>query len=78
MVAAYRSGVGDETVPTRLVEHSEIEENGWDLNIGRYLKSRSRETVDVKMALVALEEARARLRVAEAQLDERLRAAGYA
>jgi len=79
IVATYRSGDGtDLGVPSRLVEHAEIKENGWDLNIGRYLKTAAAETVDVPTALAALREAQAKLRDAEAKLDERLKAAGYA
>jgi type I restriction enzyme M protein len=79
VVAAHRTGEADETgVPARLVEHAEIKENGWDLNIGRYLKTAAGETLDVPAALAALGEARAALREAEERLDERLRAAGYA
>jgi len=40
IVAAYRGGAdvdGDTGVHVRLVEHAEIKENGWDLNLGRYL-----------------------------------------
>ncbi|MHB8220969.1 MAG: type I restriction-modification system subunit M [Acidimicrobiales bacterium] len=78
LITAYRSGQGSDTVLVRLVEHSEIKENGWDLNIGRYLKTAAAETVDVPTALAALREAQDRLREAEAKLDERLKAAGYA
>jgi type I restriction enzyme M protein len=79
VVAAYRTSGSDGTgVPARLVEHSEIKENGWDLNIGRYLKTAAGETLDVPAALAALSEAQAALREAEERLAERLRAAGYA
>ena len=71
-------GGGDETVPARLVQHAEIEANGWDLNIGRYLKAGAAETLDVPTAIAALREAQAKLREAETKLDERLKAAGYA
>jgi len=77
IVAAYRTGEGDESVPTRLVEHAEIKENGFDLNIGRYLNTVATEATDVPAALAALREAQAKLRAAEAELDERLKAAGY-
>jgi type I restriction enzyme M protein len=76
VLRAYRSGDGD--VPARLVEHTEIKENGWDLNIGRYLKSAAGETLDVPTALAALNEAQAALHDAEKRLAERLKAAGYA
>jgi len=79
MVVAGR-GEGDKIgeVPSRLVSQAEIKENGWDLNIGRYLKTAAAQTVDVPTALAALREAQSALRAAEAKLDERLKAAGYA
>jgi type I restriction enzyme M protein len=79
ILAAYRAGDTDDgPVRARLVEHGEIKENGWDLNIGRYLKTAAVKTVDVLTALAALRDAQAELRAAEAKLDERLKAAGYA
>ena len=78
VVAAYRTAGGEGEVPARLVEHAEIKENGWDLNIGRYLKTAAGETLDVPSALAALAEAQAALHEAEERLAERLRAAGYA
>ncbi len=81
ILSAYREDGDrgkDETVPARLVPHAEIEANGWDLNIGRYLKAGAAETLDVPTALAALREAQVKLREAEAKLDERLKAAGYA
>jgi type I restriction enzyme M protein len=81
VLSAYRSAdtTSDESaVPTSLISHAEIEGNGWDLNIGRYLKATAIETVDVATALVSLREAQGRLHNAEAELDEHLREAGYA
>lgn len=81
IVAAYRSGTasdGEGGVGVRLVDHAEIKENGWDLNIGRYLRTAAEETIDVATALEQLAAARAALREAEGHLDERLKAAGYA
>jgi type I restriction enzyme M protein len=77
IVAAYRNRAGGGEVSARVVEHTEIKENGWDLNIGRYLKTEATESLGVPMALAALREAQDTLRAAEARLDERLRAAGY-
>jgi type I restriction enzyme M protein len=65
-------------IAARLVSHSEIEENKWDLNIGRYLKADAVEVVDVQDALKALEQARNELATAEKALLAKLRAAGYA
>lgn len=81
VIAAYRTGAdpdGDDGVAVRLVDHAELKENGWDLNIGRYLTAAAAETVDVATALAELRDAQAALRDAEAKLDERLKAAGYA
>lgn len=81
IVNAYRMGEGadgEATVAARLVPHAEIKENGWDLNIGRYLRSESEEVVDVQTALEELTAAQTALREAEAQLAERLKEAGYA
>ena len=58
--------------------HSEIEANGWDLSIGRYLKGAEAEVLDVATALAELEEAQLALRETEDRLAERLREAGYA
>jgi type I restriction enzyme M protein len=65
-------------IAARLVLRTEIEENNWDLNIGRYLKTEAAETVDVAEALAALNEARQSLAEAEKAMLERLKAAGYA
>jgi type I restriction enzyme M protein len=81
IVTAYRSGQaveGDGGVPARLVEHAEIKEQGWDLNVVRYLTASAAEGADVATALARLAEAQRQLREAEQQLAERLRAAGYA
>jgi type I restriction enzyme M protein len=66
-----------EGVQVRVVEHSEIEGNGWDLNIGRYLKSSVVEALDAASALARLAVAQEALRVAEARLLERIAEAGY-
>jgi type I restriction enzyme M protein len=79
VVAAYRTSEAvDGAVPARLIEHAEIKENGWDLNIGRYLKTAAGETLDVPSALAALAEAQIALHEAEERLADRLKAAGYA
>ena len=72
---------GDEehdNIASRLVSHKEIEENNWDLNIGRYLKTEATEVIDVATALQELNKARQILVTAEKALLERLKAAGYA
>ena len=80
VIQAYRTGenLTPNGARVRLVEHSEIKENGWDLNIGRYLNTAAEEGADVATALAALAEAQASLREAEARLAQRLKAAGYA
>ncbi len=81
VVAAYR-GCGQEAydgqVPCRLVDVAEVKENGWDLNLGRYLKGVAADVMDVPTALAHLAQAQAALRVAEDELAKRLKAAGYA
>jgi type I restriction enzyme M protein len=80
ILGAYRSGsaLAPDRVRVRLVEHSEIKENGWDLNIARYLKPEAEEAIDVPVALEALNAAQTALRAAEEELAKRLEAAGYA
>lgn len=78
--AVYQS-LGEEektNISARLVPHSEIEENNWDLNIGRYLKADAAEVVDVQEALAAFDQARTELAEAEKALLTKLKAAGYA
>jgi type I restriction enzyme M protein len=65
-------------ISARLVSHQEIEENNWDLNIGRYLKADAAEVVDVGQALASFDRARAELAFAEKKLLDKLKAAGYA
>lgn len=75
---AYETGAtGEGAVPVRVVQHSEIKENDWDLNIGRYLKTAAAELIDVPTALAELRGVLAELDKAEADLVERLKAAGY-
>jgi type I restriction enzyme M protein len=65
-------------ISARLVAHSEIEENNWDLNIGRYLKADAAEVVDVQAALAVFNTSREALARAESELLKKLKAAGYA
>lgn len=77
--AAYRRGEdidGGGGLSLRLVDLDEIEQNGYDLNIGRYIKTESIAEVNVEEALIAYQESRERLAVAEANLDEKLKGAG--
>lgn len=78
---AFASGEdpdGEGGIEIRRVPHSEIEDNDWDLNIGRYVQAAAAEAIDVDTALAELREAQEELRKAEAALDERLKTAGYA
>jgi type I restriction enzyme M protein len=72
---------GDEEhdkISSRLVAHKEIEENNWDLNIGRYLKTEAVEAIDVAFALQQLNNSLRILTIAEQEMLKRLKAAGYA
>jgi type I restriction enzyme M protein len=81
IVAAYRTGADPDDeggVAVGLVPLAEIKGNGFDLNIGRYLRRAAEEVVDVQTALAELREAQAALHEAEAEMWKRLEAAGYA
>lgn len=78
IVTAVQIKTGSDGVQARVVDHLEIKENGWDLNIGRYLTTEAAEALDVTAALGALRAAQLAFREAEDQLEERLKAAGYA
>jgi type I restriction enzyme M protein len=81
IVAAYRRGgppKGVDAIQVRLVDHAEIKDNGWDLNVGRYLETAGAERITVEAALDELGQAQAALREAETRLAERLKASGYA
>jgi type I restriction enzyme M protein len=65
-------------IAARLVPLSEIEDNNFDLNIGRYLKSDAAEVVDVSEALSEFNESRMELEKIEKDLITKLKAAGYA
>ncbi|WP_009883786.1 type I restriction-modification system subunit M [Brevibacterium aurantiacum] len=79
--AAYTRGEDidgeDEGLHLRLVELDEIEKNGFDLNIGRYISTEVAAEIDVEAALAAYRDARGELRIAERRLDEKLAAAGF-
>lgn len=79
LVEAFRKGEdpdGKGEANVRLVPFSEIKENGFDLNIGRYIKVVSEETPDLGAALIAFADARERRRATESAMLERLSAAG--
>lgn len=79
LVSAYRTGDapdGEDSAEVRLVPFDEIEQNGFDLNIGRYMKVAAEETADLGTALVAYADARQRRIATEKVMYERLAAAG--
>ena len=78
LLDAYATGEapdGDCGVQVRLVPHSEIESHGWDLNIGKYVRSSATEEVDLNGSLQAYTEARLSRLASETALFMRLRAA---
>ena len=77
LYAAYQGNEELEGIGARLVPHNEIEDNGWDLSIGRYLTPEATEVIDPTEAIARLAEARRALLEAEAAMLERLNAAGY-
>lgn len=77
---AYKNGFdadGDEGLKLRLVDIEEIAENGYDLNIGRYIKNETAVEANVEEAIIAYKESAERLAVAEENLALKLKAAGY-
>ncbi|QYF91432.1 N-6 DNA methylase [Arthrobacter sp. PAMC25284] len=78
--AAYKQGLdidGDGGLSLRLVHHDEIAENGFDLNIGRYIKGAAAAEADVEGALTAMFAAQDRLLEAQGTLATELKAAGF-
>jgi type I restriction enzyme M protein len=67
-----------KNIAARLVPLSEIEDNNFDLNIGRYLKAEATEVIDVSEALGELNKAREDLEKLDKELIAKLEAAGYA
>ncbi|MEV8378769.1 class I SAM-dependent DNA methyltransferase [Kribbella sp. NPDC056861] len=79
LVDAYRAGAnpdGQGGAVARLVPFEEIEENGFDLNIGRYIKVAAEATADLGTAMVAYADARQHRIATEVAMFERLTAAG--
>ena len=79
VITAYRTGDdldGEGGVNIRLVPLAEIEANGWDLNIGRYITNADAAHATVEQAVSMSLEARGELRAAEATLDAELVKAG--
>jgi type I restriction enzyme M protein len=78
IVAAYQAGESQAAVTARFVDLTEIEQNGWTLNLGTYVASAQGAHHDVDAALADLSDAFARFDAARADLRARLEAAGYA
>ncbi len=81
LINAYDSGDdpdGDGGAHVRLVSRTEIQTNGFDLNIGRYIKQSAAEELDLDAAIAGYIEARAARIAAEEALFKRFAAAGIA
>lgn len=81
LVNAFRTGDdpdGEGGANVRLVPLTEIRENGFDLNIGRYIKVAAAEQINVADALAAYQTAREERIAAERALFAKLAAAGIA
>lgn len=78
LIDAYRSGVDPDGggANVRLVPFDEIKGNGFDLNIGRYIKVAAEEIADFGSALVAYADARQQRIETEHTMFERLAAVG--
>ncbi|WP_030433559.1 type I restriction-modification system subunit M [Allokutzneria albata] len=79
LIKAYETGEDpddDGGANVRLVPFDEIKDNGFDLNIGRYIKVAAEETADLGTALVAYADARQKRLDTEAAMFKRLAAAG--
>lgn len=81
VLMAYRTGEDpdDESdIHVRLVPHDEIASNGYDLNIGRYVRAAAEETSDLNSSMTAFAIARTERAQTEVAMLERLTAAGFA
>ncbi len=79
IAAAYSSGRDPDaegSVNVRLVPFEEIKIQGFDLNLGTYLRSVAAETLDLEGALIQYNEARHERALAERAMFESLSAAG--
>lgn len=77
--AAYKNGTSldGSGLNPRLVHKDEIAENGYDLNIGRYIKGEMSAEADVQGALAAMFAAQETLLNAQNTLATKLKAAGF-
>lgn len=80
ITASYVTGSdadGESGVNVSRVSRGDIEENEYDLNIGRYIQTETEAEADVDAALATLREVQERTDTARAALDLRLREAGF-
>jgi type I restriction enzyme M protein len=78
--AAYTRGAdvdGEGGLTLKLVQRSEIKQNAYDLNIGRYIQAETKAEADVDTAIAMLREAQDAGDLARAALDVRLKVAGF-
>lgn len=78
--AAFKQGndIDDENgLSLRLVGLDEIEANGFDLSIGRYISTQSVDEAHVEEALTKYQAASEQLSVAQSVLADKLKAAGF-
>jgi type I restriction enzyme M protein len=81
VAAAYKASTDPDEggrVSVRLVSFDEIKSNGFDLNVGRYLKATAATTVNFATALANYEAARQQRLKAETAMSDRFKAAGLA
>ena len=79
VATAYKDGAlasDAEGVHVRAVTIAEIEANGWDLNIARYVTVEAKAEVELSIVMTEYYASRAALRDAEVELDVRLAEAG--
>ncbi|GAA3342558.1 class I SAM-dependent DNA methyltransferase [Amorphoplanes nipponensis] len=78
--AAYKKGVdtdGAAGLSVRLVDVTEVQANGYDLSVGRYIKTESGAEANVEAAIAAYREARHQLTAMDMTLETKLKAAGF-
>jgi type I restriction enzyme M protein len=77
IVAAHLSMTPGADVGAAYVSYGTIRDNGFDLNISRYIRATSVATIDVPTAIRVLADAKRLRTQAEETLAERMRIAGY-
>ena len=80
ILEAYKTGVdpdGPDGVKLRLVSNSEITDNDYDLNLGRYIQTAAEETISVGEAWANYLESRGKRVTAEMEMMTMLSVEGY-